>query len=316
MKTELDLIKFQYYDGDITRPVPIGFITLDQFIQSHKNPTTKILDVFDQIETATIAKNKKLKSELKQQNLYYFTPAVIFKPNFNRRYENIINFTGLAQIDIDGLESEDAIDLKHYLFDNYKEMYCVYVSPSRNGVKALIRIPVAKDINEFKEYYAGIDNEFNWIAGFDPAPKNVALPLFLSYDTDILYRNEASVWTHKSELQAKNLPNLNSNPNPNVPISDGDETVYRSNAYFRKITLDIYSRKINDINDSGHPQLRSASLVLGSRVGAGYLAQSDAEQYAEWCIRSNAYLSKGTNGYLKTMRWAIKQGINNPKYYK
>lgn len=315
MKTELELIKFQWYDGDISRPVPRGFLTLHKFIETHQNPTSKILDTFDRIEKAVNAKDKKLRNEIKQNELYYFTPSAIFKPKFNRRYENIIEFTGLAQIDVDDLEEDEAVDLKHWLFDNYQEFYCVYLSPSRRGVKGIMRIPVVSSIDEFKEYYQAIENEMEWMPGFDSSPKNMALPLFISYDTDILWRESAKAWDLKSELQADSLDNLRSEPTLS-PIVDGGEEVYKSGAYFRKITLDIYGSKLNNITDSGHPQLRGASLVLGSRVGAGYLSQSDAEQYAEWCIRSNNYLKKGIDGYIKTMRWAIRQGINNPKYYK
>lgn len=315
MKNETELIKFQYYAGDITKPVPLGYLTLSQFIDRHQNPSGEILDIFDDIEDAARNGNKKLKDKIKQENLFYFTPGALFKEKYNRRYENIVSFTGLAQIDIDNLEHDEAIDLKHWLFDNYKEMYCVYVSPSRKGVKALIRIPVVKNVKEFKEYYQAIEDEFDWIAGFDSAPKNLALPLFLSYDTDILWRESASEWNKKADLQPEELPNLHNKPLPNSVILDGDETVYKSRAYFRKITLDLFSKKLENINDAGHIILRSAALILGSRVGAGYLTQSDAEQYAEWCVNNNGYLKKGISGYVTTAKWAIKQGIKNPKYY-
>ena len=310
--TELDLIKFQWYSGNISHATPLGTITLKEFIYRHQSPTTKILEVFDEIETAAADGNKKLKSELKQNNLFYFTPGAIF--NGRRRYANIVQFTGLAQIDIDGLEHDEALELKEYLFENFPQIYLAYVSPSRKGVKALIRIPVVKSIEEFKEYYAGIEKEFEWIAGFDSAPKNLALPLFLSYDTDLLYRESATVWKTKGELldldKTKNLK-----PTPQHNDIYGDETVYKSNAYYRKISLNIFESKINQITGNGHPQLRSACLVLGSRIGAGYLSQADAEQYAEYCIRNNSYLKKGTNGYISTMRWCIKKSIMNPKYY-
>ena len=312
MKTELDLIKFQWYSGNIKHAKPMGFVSLASFISKHKKPTRKILEVFDQIETASLQGDKKLKSELKQNNLYYFTPGAIF--NGRRRYSNISEFTGLAQIDIDNLEHDEALDLKEYLYDNYPQIYVSYLSPSRKGVKALIRIPVVKSIKEFKEYYAGIEEEFNWIAGFDSAPKNLALPLFLSYDTDLLYRESATVWTKKGELLDMDLTK-NLKPVPSSPIIEGDETVYKSTAYYRKISLDIFAKKISGIVDAGHPQLRSASLVLGSRVGANYLSQSDAEQYAEWCIRNSSYLSKGISGYVNTMKWCIRKSSMNAKYY-
>jgi hypothetical protein len=306
-------IQFQWYDGDITHAIPRGTINLEQFIKKHQQPTQEILKVFDQIEQAALDGDKAQKAQLKANHLYYFTPGAIF--NGRRRYSNIERFTGLAQIDIDNLETEEAKDLKEYLFDNYKEIYCTYLSPSRKGVKALIRIPVVKSIDEFKEYYKGVENEFDWIAGFDTAPKNLALPLFISWDTDILYREDATVWTRKGILQAENLSNLNSKPPANQTIVEGDAQTFKSNAYYRRITLDIFEKKINAITDNGHVQLRSACLVLGSRVGAGYLSQSDAEQFSEYAIKNSQYLQKGISGYITTSRWGIKNGINNVKYY-
>ena len=312
MDTSLQLVKFQWYNGNIKDTTPRGFVTLEQFINTHKNPTNKILAAFDEIEQATKDGDKKKKSHLKTTKLYYFTPSAIFSGG--RKYTNIKRFTGLAQIDIDGLDPSDAIDLKGYLFDNYKEVFCAYLSPSRTGVKALIRIPIVKDVQEFKEYYQGIENELNWIAGFDSAPKNLALPLFISWDVDILYRDNATVWNTKGELQAANLTNLNSKP-PTHPIIEGDETVFKSQAYFKKTTIDIFVKKMNAIVDNGHPQLLSACLVLGSRVGANYLSQSEASGLAESCIRANQYLSKGVAGYISTANWSIRKSINNPKYY-
>ena len=312
MATELDLIKFQYYNGNIKDTEPRGFVTLKQFIITHKHVSTKMLKVFDEIELATVLKDKQLKSKLKTEHLFYFTPGAIFDKG--RKYSNIKKFTGLAQIDIDGLEPEEALDLKEWLFDNYKHVYCVYTSPSKSGVKALMRIPIVKSVEEYKEYYQGIQDEFEWISGFDSAPKNLALPLFLSYDYDILYRESAEVWHKKGVVQ-----NIDDKQNMAITaperIIDGDETVYKSGAYYKKITLDIFEKRINDIVDNGHPTLRSASLVLGSRIGAGYVSRSEAETFAEQCIKNNSYLSKGINGYISTMKWCIKQSINNPKYY-
>jgi len=317
MKQEIDIIKFQYYAGNIKSTKPLGVVALRSFIDRHQFPMKHVADLIDEIEEASASGDKKKKKELKE-SLFYFTPGAVFSNK--RKYDHIVFFTGLAQIDIDGLDPDDAKDLKSYLFENYEQFYCIYTSPSRKGIKGLMRIPICKSIEEFKEYYAGIEDEFNWIAGFDSAPKNLALPLFLSYDHDILYRENAEIWNKKGEMLEDKLKNAEQNNLRNEPIDidfkDGDETVYKSKAYYRKITLDIFENKIDSINDNGHPQLRSACLILGSRIGAGYLNQSDAEQYAEAVIRRNSYLSKGTENYLKTMRWAINQGTKNPKYYE
>ena len=312
MKSEIEILKFQYYSGNIRNTTAQGFYTLSQFIAMHQNPTPKMLLAFDAIEQATIAGHKERKSKLKEDYIPYFTVGAIFQGG--RKYANIDYFTGLAQIDIDGLEPEEAEDLKEYLFFNYEHLYCAYLSPSRCGVKAIIRIPVVNTVKEYKEIYQGIQNELDWLPGFDTAPKNLALPLFLSYDKDILYRESAKIWHKRGEIQdLNNTPNLESVP---TRILNGDETVFRSTGYYRKISLDIFTKKIEDIIDNGHPQLRSACLVLGSRVGAGYLSKHEAEGYAEALIRGSQYLSKGIANYITTMKWAISRGMTNPKYYK
>jgi hypothetical protein len=322
------MISFQWYNGNIKDSKPRGFLTIEQFINSHKKPSEGIKKAFDEIEEAAAAGDKKRKSFLKQTKLFYFTPSVIFTKNGVERennlgrkytsfrcYDNIESYTGLAQIDIDNLEPEEAIDLKAYLFENYEEFYCVYLSPSRRGVKGIIQIPIVKSVSEFKEFYKGIEDEMNWIAGFDSAPKNLALPLFISYDEDILYRDNPTTWSKKGVLQSQDLSNLKSEK-PKIKYAKGGENTYRSQEYFKKITLDIFSNKMDGITDSGHPQLRAACLVLGSRSGAGYLTAGEAMLQAEYSIRTNKYLQKGISGYIKTAEWAINQGYSKPKYYQ
>jgi len=314
----LNRIKFQYYPGDITKPSAIGYLTLQAFINAHINPTNRSSEVFMQIEEAAKNGNKKLKSKLKQENLFYFTPSATFKKNYHRRYENIESFTGLAQLDFDNYETEEeAIDLKEYLFENYPQFFCVYLSPSRKGVKGLMRIPVVESVEEYQEYYKGIEDEFEWISNFDSAPKNVALPLFLSKDVDLLYRNDATIWDTVGILpDISTYKNLTDTQPNNIIANIGDETIYKSDAYYEHITIDIFKNKLSTINDAGHPILRNACLVLGSRCAAGYLSTNDARQIAENEIRSHHYLKKGIANYIKTANWAINRGLLAPKYYE
>ena len=316
-------IKITYYNGDIHDPIARGYINLRSFIRAHEYPNKRTVHLIEKINNASKIGDKTLKSNLKKF-LYYFTPSVRIPTGKRRRYKNISRFTGLVQLDFDGLESEDVEDLKEYLFNNYKQFYCVYKSPSGMGVKGIMRIPVIsmsdgyeKAVNEYKEYFAGIENQFDWIFGFDSAPKNPALPLYLSADKNIMWRKDATVWTEKGIL-----PNVSSYKNlsqdkPNYEPTDGDSSVYKSAAYYEKITLDIFEKRIGEIIDGdGHPRLRSACLVLGSRVGAGYVQYQIADSFAEQCIRANKYLSKGVENYLKTMRWGITEGGKRPKYYE
>lgn len=299
-------IKIPYYDGDITNSYALGWITLKQFLRIHKNPNVNSRRLLDEIQSA---KNKEEKNSLKSQ-LHYFTPSVMIEQGKRRQYKNVVSFTGLVQIDFDGVD--DVEDLKTYLSSEYEQFVCLYSSPSGKGLKGLMRIPIVETIEEYREYYNAIIEELDWIHGFDTAPKNAVLPLYLSYDLDMYINEFATVWDRKKVIDTAEHESLEKIP---TPEREGDETVYKSNAYYGKISKEIFTKKIQSINDNGHPQLRSASIVLGGRVGAGYLSVSDAESLAEQLIRTNNYLQKGIENYIKTANWAIAKGIEKPIYY-
>lgn len=309
-------VKFQYYSGDIKKSTPLGFISLDKFIEKHVEPLDKMLGVFNQIEDATINGDKALKSRLKMENLYSFTVSAIF--NGSRKYDNIVEFTGLAQLDFDGFdELEEAEEFRDYIFNHYPQIICSYLSPSRKGVKALIRIPkislnngTKEAIKEYKSYYKAIESEFSNYKGWDNSPKNLVLPLFISYDFFMQYRlfEDALIW----DLQEFEEVNLHQQfPLPQKPYKKT-----KSNDKNELRALRTVRKAINSIISSpGHYQLRSACLILGTRVGAGYVQYDDALREVEYLVRSNGYLSKGVKGYLTTAKWGIEEGRKTPNYY-
>jgi hypothetical protein len=244
-----------------------------------------------------------LKNKLKEK-LPFFTPAVIVKDGKSRRYENINTFTGLAQIDFDGFDSVDqATDCKHWLFDVSKEIKCAYLSPSKLGVKALMRVGMCKDVDEFQDYYRAITNFFKvecHVPHFDVAPQNAILPLYYSYDKNVLIRENPIVWNtkiYKKKYEAK--------------VND---IVYDCDSPLGKSLINKFIDRVERITNNGHPQFRSACLMLGSLVGSGFLSQDEAENLASKSIKSNAYLSDAHSHstYNKTAIWAIERSKNNP----
>ena len=88
-------------------------------------------------------------------------------------------------------------------------------------------------------------------------------------------------------------------------------------AFFARITTDIFCNKVDEIvAEPGHPRWRDACLVLGSRVGAGYLSFNEAESIIKNKLYTHSYLRKGIVGYLKTAYWALSEGTKRPKYYE
>ena len=294
---------FQYYIGGIRQSIPSGYVSLDGFIDAIKNPKQKTLNLLDEIKEASLNNDKELKNKLKEK-LPFFTPAVIVKDGKSRRYENIDRFTGLAQIDFDGFDSVDqATDCKHWLFENSKQIKCAYLSPSKLGVKALMRVSVCKDVNEFQDHYRAITSFFKvecHVPHFDVAPQNAILPLYYSYDKDVLIRENALVWTkriHKKKYVVKD-----------------SNIVYDCSSPLGKSLINKFIDRVEKITDNGHPQFRSACLMLGSLVGSGFLTQNDAEDLASKSIKSNSYLSDAHSHstYNKTALWAIERSKNNP----
>jgi hypothetical protein len=288
-------IKFNYYDADIKSSIPLGNVTLDYFINAIRNPKIDIKHIFERIRIAEEVGDMATKQALKSK-LYSFTPCVYVQGA--RKYENIKHWTGLLVLDFDHLEVDYAVEFKSYLFDEYKFIIAAWLSASRHGVRALVKIPQAHSVEEFKQYFAAIERHLNCYNGFDKAPKNCILPLFFSYDAEILHRDNAQTWDEK---YIEPIPP----PVKQYIINDKTSAVER-----------IIAKKINIIVDSGHPQLRAAAYLLGGYVGGGHIDHSDAVSIIHNLIESNAYLSQKASIYKKTAVTMINKGVNQPTYIK
>ena len=288
-------ITFNYYDADIKSSIPLGNVTLDYFINAIRNPKIDIKHIFESIRIAEEVGDMATKQQLKSK-LYSFTPCVYVQGA--RKYENIKHWTGLLVLDFDHLEVDYAVEFKSYLFDEYKFIIAAWLSASRHGVRALVKIPKAQSVDEFKQYFAAIERHLNCYNGFDKAPKNCILPLFFSYDAEILYRDNAQTWDEK---YIEPIPP----PVKQYIINDKTSAVER-----------IIAKKINIIVDSGHPQLRAAAYLLGGYVGGGYIDHSDAVSIIHNLIESNAYLSQKASIYKKTAIQMINKGVNQPTFIK
>lgn len=297
-------VQFPYYSGNIKFSKAMGIVNLKEFINAHKSPSSNTVRILKEVDKATKAKDFKLKRKLKH-GLYSFTPNVKIPIGSKRKYDNIVTWTGLMQLDFDKISTkEEAVELKEYIFKNQSEVICCYLSPSGLGIKALIKIPICRDTKHYKAIHRAMVNEFQKYSYLDEATNNAVLPLFLSADKNILHREyeEASTFLDEDWNQV-NYERLNSEPTPTSIEPDNNKTAA------------IFMNKIKNIIDNGHPQLRSACLILGSRAAAGYIDLTDAKSLAIASIYNNSYFSKGIGGYKDTVEWAIEQGFKTPKYY-
>lgn len=288
---------FQYYHADITKCAPIGSVTLRQFLDSIRNPKQKFVELFKAIEAATAIKDEALRKELKQQ-LYSFTPAVNLI-NW-RSHKNIQSFNGIAVLDFDKLTKDEAIQLKEKLFNENDFIIASWLSPSRHGVKAFASIPICHSVSEYKDYFRALTSEFSKYKGFDKTASNPTLTMFLSYDEQLLERDDYTTWQIK-EMQVEAIVRP-------APID------YTPNDLSIKRVYKITQSAINKIQDEGHPQLRAAAFILGGYVGSGTVSESEAIEMIHELIDLNFYLKQKASVYKKTAEQMIMNGKQYPKY--
>jgi len=288
------MYKFQYYPATINSSYPIGWVTIEQFIQANVNPRPKTVELFEAIQKAGEEGNKEEKARLKE-HLYSFTPCV--NVSRSRKYADIISWTGLLVLDFDKIENAE--DFKVFLFNEYRFIYLCWISPSKKGVKAMVQIPECTSVDDFKSYYYGIAEEMEQYNGFDSSGQNCVLPLFQSMDRDMLVNPFPFKWMDKGYK----LNNFETSKPIQIEYT-GDKK--------ESIIIKMINTGINKIVDNGHPQLRSMCLAIGGYVATGYIDYSTAISEIYNRIDANGYLHKGIPGYKKTAKQFVDLGMSKP----
>lgn len=297
----MEEVSFFYYPADVHIPTPLGRVTFAQFLKANKEPKDEIISLFSQIEEATKKGDLNLKGKLKSK-LFYFTPCVE-TDGIGRCYSNIRGFTGLMVLDFDKLDNAPAF--KQFLFDNLKCVVAAYLSPSKKGCKFIVRIPKCQTIDEFKSYFYGLGFYMEKYEGFDPSTQNCILPLYLSYDPELLYREDAEVWDIKGEKIDE------------FKVFEGEiEVLEEVSEEERKRVKKIIKGSMDKIVDTAHYIVRSTALCGGGYVASGYYSQEEMEDMIIDMIEKNEYCKKNLSGYKKTAKEMIVKGMKSPLYLK
>lgn len=294
----LDDIRFQYFPAKIWEAKPLGEISLRQFLEVHKNPKPSTVEVIEKIKAASKNNDLKLKDSLKQNNLYSFVPSVVLDGN-GRGIANIVDFNPIMMVEFDKIDHANA--LKERLFNNLKSVIASWISPSGRGVKFLIRIPKPSSVEEYKEYYCGLAYHLSMYDGFDGANYNIVLPLFLSYDRDILIREDAEEWVQRGGKINSFKP---FSGEIEIPTDISDE--------MKDLIIEKITHIVSLIDDNAHPRIRSiATLAGGYCAQYGFPVEEIKELLCE-LISENAYMQKNIRSYCKTARDFVEKGLASP----
>ena len=174
-------------------------VTVFSKITDTENPFYKEIDeVLNSFKDGSNAKkieairneNDKEKRNIAKSKLV----SVCFSGEFSRRAaKNIINHSGFACLDFDDVD--DAVCLRDSLQDN-EYIYSAFISPSGNGVKALVKVP--KDIANYKKYYEAICETFD--SKLDTKTKDISRVCYESYDPDLFINHNSKEWALMQEF--------------------------------------------------------------------------------------------------------------------
>jgi len=211
-------------------------------ISSFKSKTQSIpdrysVDVFDEFDRIRTGYTKKIITELraepnkkKADTIKGTLPAVTFQGTFNTRSKNDLKqASGLLVLDYDKIgnpiEAKDLLSTNDYIF-------ACWISPSGNGIKALVKIPIVESDEQYKSYYSSIQRQFNDSYDFiiDNSGKDISRLCFTSYDPDIFVNEDSIIWTDFDALELERP--IISHEFVTVPCTDQEEIIRRLLKWF------------------------------------------------------------------------------------
>ena len=161
-------------------------------------------------------KNKADRNILKKQ-----LPAICFSGTFTKREDNsIVQHSGLICLDFDGYtKQKELLNDKENMSKN-SFVYSVFISPSGNGLKVLIKIP--EDLDNHINYFNSLGKYFN-SQYFDTTSKNLSRVCYESYDPLIYINENSSVWDVIDDPEYNEV--VKYRDKPTIPLTDENKIV-------------------------------------------------------------------------------------------
>jgi len=161
-------------------------------------------------------KDKTARNELKK-NL----PAICFSGQFNKRSDSsLVEHSGIICLDFDGYQKQKDMLQDKEMFINNKFVLSVFVSPSGNGLKVLIKIP--SDADNHIKYFTSLKSEFD-STYFDTTSKNISRVCYESYDPLLYYNPNSLVWDTVEEEEHQERSSYKDKPT--IKITDENKIV-------------------------------------------------------------------------------------------
>lgn len=190
--------------------------------------------------------DKSKKSEL---------PLVLFSGEFSgRKDQDIIRHSGLVVLDFDHIDTEKSKPL----IGSDPYVYACWVSPSGDGLKALVRVAHS---DRHRDHFRALSEYFDNQYGVEPDPTgiNESRGCYESYDPDLIVNEDAGVFgkfvTEKAQTQTAEIQSVGTD-------------------YMKLNLAAMLIRKADD--GEKHSALLRASVLMGGYIAAGRVEEDEA----------------------------------------
>lgn len=170
---------------------------------------------------ALVQQIRKQKKKAERNEIKKKLPAICFSGIFNKRTDtSIVQHSGFICLDFDGYPNFKTLMQDKESLSNNKFVYAVFISPSGNGLKVLIKIPA--DAENHTKYFNSLEKYFN-SEYFDKTCKNISRVCYESYDPIIFINKNSKLW---DKIEEEEYVEVNVNVDPlTIPITDENKIV-------------------------------------------------------------------------------------------
>ena len=177
-------MKISYYKNvRSVRPTTVSVFQVLEEIQNGKYKAS--------IKNVRLLINDKEGRDLEKKKL----PLIGFGGTFTSRGNaNLLEPSGLAILDYDHV-----VELDNLVSIVNKDpfTFASFISPSGDGLKVLVKIPLVPTDIDYKSFYSEIQKHYNEYAETDEATKDISRATFVSYDPNLYLNLESDMFTDR-----------------------------------------------------------------------------------------------------------------------
>lgn len=178
----------------------------------------------DLLDSIRKEKDKKKRNDLKRS-----LPSICFSGEFKNRSDiGLIKHSGFICLDFDGFPSNEELILYKDSFSGNDYVYSVFISPSGNGLKVIIKIPECKK-EDHKRYFKALEGYFD-SEYFDISCSNISRVCYESYDPDIYINEDSILWKDKGEEEILTY----GNDIPKLVLKNDNQIIQNIMVWFEK----------------------------------------------------------------------------------